>query len=45
MNKTFREKERNKFRYRKQINGCKIGRVLGDWVKKVKTLRNTNWHL
>ena len=27
-------------RYREQIGGCQKGRALGDWVKKVKGLRN-----
>lgn len=32
-------------RHREQIGGCHRGRVLGDWMTKVKGLRTTDWQL
>ena len=29
--------------YRKHFDGCQMGEGLGEWMKKVKGLRSTNW--
>ena len=32
-------------RHREQADGCQRAGALGDWVKKVKGLRSTDWQL
>ena len=36
-------KQKQTQRYRAQIDDCQRGGGLGNWVKKVKGLRTTNW--
>ena len=38
-------KQKETHRYREQTDGCQMRGLLGDWEKKVKGLRSTDWQL